>query len=64
VISVLLVNLLPDNPYAPPLRQGHFLNFNGLTHLLAALWPGPALAWLWRQYQQQRPAGRALSPRL
>lgn len=38
-----LVNLAPPNPYSMAAlatwQQGHFLNFNGLTHLVAMLWP-------------------------
>lgn len=38
-----LVNLSPPNPYSTAAlatwRQGHFLNFNGLTRLVATLWP-------------------------
>lgn len=42
------VNLTPYNPYSVAAlavwRQGHFLNFNGLTRLTASLWPFLALA--------------------
>jgi VanZ family protein len=45
-----LVNLAPDNPYSlaalATWRQGHFLNFNGLTRLVATLWPLLALPFL------------------
>ena len=38
-----LVNLAPPNPYSAVAlatwRQGHFLNFNGLTRWIATLWP-------------------------
>jgi hypothetical protein len=48
--STALVNLAPANPYlAQSLQvwpQGNFLNFNGLTHLTAELWPFAALAYL------------------
>ncbi len=27
-------------------QQGHFLNFNGLTRLVSAVWPFAALAYL------------------
>jgi VanZ family protein len=41
--ATVLVNLMPTNPYSVTAltvwRQGHFLNFNGLTRLIAALWP-------------------------
>lgn len=45
-----LVNLAPENPYLVHSlgiwRQGHFLNFNGLTRLTSSLWPYLALAFL------------------
>lgn len=48
--ATVLMNLAPPNPYfAASLkvwRQGHFLNFNGLTRLVAALWPFLALGYL------------------
>jgi VanZ family protein len=48
--ATVLVNLAPPNPYlAASLKvwqQGHFLNFNGLTRLVAALWPFAALGYL------------------
>jgi VanZ family protein len=48
--ATVLVNLAPPNPYlAASLKvweQGHFLNFNGLTRLVSALWPFAALAYL------------------
>lgn len=48
--ATVLVNLAPPNPYfAASLklwRQGHFLNFNGLTRLVAAAWPFVALGYL------------------
>ena len=41
--GAVLVNLAPANPYSiaalATWRQGHFLNFNGLTRLTASLWP-------------------------
>lgn len=50
MLATVLVNLMPDNPYhVDSLRiwqQGHFLNFNGLTRLVSALWPFLALPWL------------------
>ena len=46
----MLVNLAPPNPYSLAAlalwRQGHFLNFNGLTRLTASLWPFLALPYL------------------
>jgi hypothetical protein len=48
--ATVLVNLAPPNPYlAASLKvwqQGHFLNFNGLTRLVCALWAFVALAYL------------------
>jgi VanZ family protein len=48
--ATVLVNLAPANPYlAASLKvwqQGHFLNFNGLTRLVSALWAFAALAYL------------------
>ena len=48
--ATVLVNLAPPNPYlAASLKvwqQGHFLNFNGLTRLLSALWAYVALGYL------------------
>ncbi len=48
--ATALVNLAPANPYlAQALAvwpQGHFLNFNGLTRLVSALWPFVAIAYL------------------
>ena len=41
--ATVLVNLAPPNPYSAAAlaawRQGHFLNFNGLTKLVSTLWP-------------------------
>ena len=48
--GTVLVNLTPPNPYSAialeAWRQGHFLNFNGLTRLTASLWPFLALPYL------------------
>jgi VanZ family protein len=48
--ATVLINLTPPNPYlADTLKvwqQGHFLNFNGLTRLVSALWPFAALGYL------------------
>jgi len=48
--GTVLVNLAPPNPYSVAAlatwRQGHFLNFNGLTRLLATLWPFLTLPFL------------------
>jgi VanZ family protein len=48
--ATVLVNLAPANPYLTASlkvwQQGHFLNFNGLTRLVGALWPFGALGYL------------------
>ena len=48
--ATVLVNLSPPNPYfAATLKvweQGHFLNFNGLTRVVSAMWPFAALGYL------------------
>lgn len=48
--ATVLVNLAPPNPYLTASlkvwQHGHFLNFNGLTRLVSALWPFAALGYL------------------
>jgi VanZ family protein len=48
--GTVLVNMAPPNPYSEAAlavwRQGHFLNFNGLTRLAASLWPYLTLPFL------------------
>ena len=48
--GTVLVNLAPPNPYSTAAlaawRQGHFLNFNGLTRWVATLWPFLTLPFL------------------
>ena len=48
-VALLLVNLLPVNPYFDVVladwRQGRYLHFNGLARWLAWTWPWAALAW-------------------
>ena len=48
--ATVLVNLTPPNPYLADSfkvwQQGHFLNFNGLTRVVSALWPFVALGYL------------------
>ncbi|WP_118181736.1 VanZ family protein [Paraburkholderia phosphatilytica] len=50
VVSLLLVNLLPVNPYYDVVladwRQGRYLHFNGLASWLAWTWPYAALVWV------------------
>ena len=45
--ATVLVNIAPENPYLiaslAVWRQGHFLNFNGLTRIVSAVWPFCAL---------------------
>lgn len=45
--GTVLVNIAPHNPYSLAAlavwQQGHFLNFNGMTHLVSILWPFMAL---------------------
>lgn len=47
MVATALVNVAPGNPYlAASLavwKQGHFLNFNGLTRIVSAVWPFCAL---------------------
>ena len=48
--GTVLVNMAPPNPYSAAAlavwRQGHFLNFNGLTRLVGTLWPFLTLPFL------------------
>jgi VanZ family protein len=48
--AAMLVNLAPPNPYSAAAlaawRQGHFLNFNGLTRWIGTLWPFLTLPFL------------------
>lgn len=48
--ATALVNIAPANPYTAHTlqvwRQGHFLNFNGLTAFVSSAWPFAALAYL------------------
>ena len=58
--ATVLVNLAPPNPYlADSLKvwqQGHFLNFNGLTRLVSALWPFIAVGYLMYLASRRRDA--------
>ena len=59
--ATVLVNLMPTNPYSISAltvwQQGHFLNFNGLTRLIAALWPYLTLLFLiWTDRRRNSPA--------
>ncbi len=48
-VALVLVNLLPVNPYFDVVladwRQGRYLHFNGLARWLAWIWPWAALGW-------------------
>ncbi len=48
--ATVLVNLAPPNPYVAATlavwRQGHFLNFNGLTRVVSSLWPFATIGYL------------------
>jgi VanZ family protein len=48
-VAILVVNFVPEHPYhtsALPLwQQGQFLNFNGLTGVIALAWPFAAAWW-------------------
>lgn len=49
LVATALTNLIPDNPYLladQRLLQGNFLNFHGLSQLIATLWPFLALGYL------------------
>ncbi|MDR1848916.1 MAG: VanZ family protein [Zoogloeaceae bacterium] len=50
LVGTILVNLTPINPYSEVAlalwRQGHFLNFNGLTRWISTVWPFCALPYL------------------
>ncbi|MEO8143793.1 MAG: VanZ family protein [Betaproteobacteria bacterium] len=56
--ATVLVNLAPPNPYFAAMlkvwAQGHFLNFNGLTRLVSAMWPFAALGYLVYLAAEQR----------
>lgn len=50
LVSTTMANLIPDNPYLAVgqqlLERGNFLNFHGLTQVVAAAWPFLALGYL------------------
>lgn len=60
--ATVLVNLAPPNPYLVATlklwEQGHFLNFNGLTRWVSALWAFAALAYLMYLAASRREAAR------
>ncbi|MDY7576944.1 VanZ family protein [Herbaspirillum sp. RTI4] len=57
MISLIVANLMPDNPYfASTLQtwvQGKFLNFNGAAQFLSVLWPFLAFWFLLRSPRQK-----------
>jgi VanZ family protein len=57
--AVVLVNLVPENPYhmssLPHWQQGQFLNFDGLTSFVALLWPFAAMVWAMGAARRPRP---------
>ncbi len=60
--ATVLVNLAPANPYLAATlgewQAGRFLNFNGLTKVVASAWPFAALAYLiWLAARRTRAAG-------
>lgn len=56
--ALLLVNLTPLNPYSlsalATWQQGSFLNFNGLTRLVASLWPFLVFFFVWITWHTHR----------
>ena len=50
LLGAVLVNITPPNPHSivalASWRQGHFLNFNGLTRIISIFWPFLALPYL------------------
>ncbi|AMP17282.1 VanZ family protein [Collimonas pratensis] len=58
IIALLLVNVMPDNPYyvetVQTWTQGKFLNFNGVAQFLAMLWPFCTLWFLFHPMHRRR----------
>lgn len=58
IIALLLVNVMPDNPYyvetVQTWTQGKFLNFNGVAQFLAMLWPFCTLWFLFHPMHKRR----------
>jgi len=48
--ATAIVNLAPANPYLTATlslwQQGHYFNFNGVTHIVSAMWPFAAMFYL------------------
>ncbi len=61
LLCVLLLNMLPSNPYflltLQEWVQGKFLNFNGAAQFLSLTWPAFALWFLLHPTHRQLPAG-------
>jgi hypothetical protein len=55
LVSLVVVNLVPENPYfnanLQAWTQGKFLNFNGAAQMLALLWPVLAIWSVWHPDQ-------------
>ncbi|HWW05572.1 VanZ family protein [Collimonas sp.] len=58
IMALLLVNIMPDNPYYTETlqtwSQGKFLNFNGVAQFLALLWPFCTLWFLFHPMHMRR----------
>ncbi|AIY43953.1 putative transmembrane protein [Collimonas arenae] len=58
IIGLVLVNVMPDNPYyvetVQTWTQGKFLNFNGVAQFLAMLWPFCTLWFLLHPMHKRR----------
>jgi VanZ family protein len=58
IIALVLVNVMPDNPYytetVQTWTQGKFLNFNGVAQFLALLWPFCTLWFLFHPMHKRR----------
>lgn len=56
-LGVLAANALPGNPYhlpaLPAFPAAQWLNLNGLSQWMAALWPLLAALWLWRRREEE-----------
>ena len=65
--GTVLVNVAPSNPYSMAAlsawQQGHFLNFNGLTRLIASLWPFIAMPYLLLMLRKSANTDMASNPR-
>jgi len=59
--SLVLTNLVPDNPYMNPvatsLTRGRLMNFYGLARGLNLAWPFFAIAYFMRHHAPAEPSG-------